>query len=84
MTVTVRFWAAARTAAGVAEDEYGDCDSLADLVAAIRARHDARLAAVLGVCSFLVDAAPVGTRDHARVPVPAGSVVEVLPPFAGG
>ena len=84
MTVKVRFWAAARTAAGRSEDEYDDPGTLADLVGAIRARHDDRLAAVLAVSSFLVDADPVGTREHGSVLVPTGSVVEVLPPFAGG
>ena len=84
MTVRVRFWAAARTAAGTSEDEYDDLGTLADLVAAIRARHGDGLAAVLAVSSFLVDADPVGTRDHRAVLVPGGSVVEVLPPFAGG
>lgn len=84
MTVSVRYWAAARTAAGRAADEYGDCASLADLIAAIRDRHGQPLAAILTVSSFLVDAAPAGKRDHGAVLVPPGSVVEVLPPFAGG
>lgn len=84
MAVKVRFWAAARTAAGVAEDEYADCASLDQLLAVIRAQHGEPLRAVLAVSSFLVDADPVGTRDHGSVLVPPGSVVEVLPPFAGG
>lgn len=84
MTVSVRYWAAARTAAGRAGDEYDGCASLADVLAAITERHGEPLTAVLAVSSFLVDAAPAGTRDPAAVPVPPGSVVEVLPPFAGG
>lgn len=84
MTVKVRYWAAARSAAGRAEDEYADPATLAALLDELRARHGEPLAAVLAVSSFLVDAAPVGTRDPSAVLVPPGSVVEVLPPFAGG
>ena len=43
-----------------------------------------RLAQVLARCSFLVDGDPVGLRDHARVQLRDGAVVEALPPFAGG
>lgn len=87
-SVEVRYFAAARAAAGVASERMGPLAdgvvSLADVLTAVRARHDARFAEVLGVCSLLVDGAPVGRRDPATVPVGAGSVVEVLPPFAGG
>jgi molybdopterin synthase sulfur carrier subunit len=83
-TVTVRYWAAARAAAGTAEDAVpaGTLDAVLD---AARARHaDARFARVLAVCSLLVDGHPVGRRRPEQVPVDAGAVVEVLPPFAGG
>jgi molybdopterin converting factor small subunit len=86
-TVTLRFWAAAREAAGTAEQSYDGVATLADLVAAaVAARGDdgGRLARVLARCSFLVDGDPVGRRDRATVAVPPGSVVEALPPFAGG
>jgi sulfur carrier protein ThiS len=39
---------------------------------------------VLAVCSYVVDGDPVGARDHAEVPLAAGGLVDVLPPFAGG
>jgi molybdopterin converting factor small subunit len=84
VAVIVRFWAAARSAAGTTESEYDDADSLADLLAALADRHGPGLAKVLGVASYLVDSQPVGRRDPAGVAVPPGSVVEVLPPFAGG
>jgi molybdopterin converting factor small subunit len=84
MAVTVRFWAAARAASGVAEDEYDDPTSLASLLQEVGARHGPALVRVLGVASFLIDSAPVGRRDPSAVLVPSGSVVEVLPPFAGG
>jgi sulfur-carrier protein len=36
------------------------------------------------VCSAVVDGAPVGLRDQAELVLTEGSVVELLPPFAGG
>ena len=86
-TVTVRYWAGARAAAGTAEDAFeveGDV-TLADLVARVLARHpDDRMARTVGVCSVLVGDRPVRSQDPAGVVVTPGSVVELLPPFAGG
>lgn len=82
MTV-VRYWAAAKAAAGTAQDEV-PAGTLADALTMARGRHDARFAEVLAGCSFLVDGAPVGSRDHAAVLVGAASLVDCLPPFAGG
>ncbi|MFZ4208498.1 MoaD/ThiS family protein [Streptomyces griseoincarnatus] len=81
--VTVRYWAAAKAAAGVAEEPY-EADTLADALAAVRARHPGELARVLLRCSFLVDGDPVGKRAHETVRLADGGTVEVLPPFAGG
>jgi sulfur-carrier protein len=87
-SVEVRYFASARAAAGVASEHVAPgatgATSLADVLDAVRTRHDARFAEVLSVCSLLVDGAPVGRRDPASVPVGEASVVEVLPPFAGG
>ncbi|GII67286.1 thiamine biosynthesis protein ThiS [Sphaerisporangium krabiense] len=81
---TVRFWAAARAAAGVAEEPF-EADNLDDLVAEITRRHGGSdLPRVLGRSSFLVDGRPAGTRDRRAVELPEGATVEVLPPFAGG
>jgi molybdopterin converting factor small subunit len=80
---TIRYWAAAKAAAGTAEEPYRAA-TLADALDGARARHDAEFARVLQRCSFLVDGNPVGTRDPASVPLPEGGTVEVLPPFAGG
>jgi molybdopterin converting factor small subunit len=74
--VTVRYWAAAKAAAGVAEEAYE--------AAAVRERHPGELARVLRRCSFLIDGDPVGTRGHETVRLTDGGTVEVLPPFAGG
>jgi molybdopterin converting factor small subunit len=81
--VTVRYWAAARAAAGVDEERY-DAATVADVLAAARRGRDERFARVLAVCSILVDGEPVGAREHAAVRVPEGATVELLPPFAGG
>lgn len=82
---TIRYWAAAKEAAGVAEEGY-DADTLGAALDAARARHAGRpeFARVLGRCSFIVDGQPVGTRDHDSVHLREGGRVEVLPPFAGG
>jgi sulfur-carrier protein len=87
-TVTLRYWAAAREAAGVAEEQI-TADTLAEALAAARGRagpgeQDSRLRAVLARSSFLIDGTPVGVRAPAAVILKDDSVIEVLPPFAGG
>ena len=85
MTVTVRYWAGAKAAAQVPEETYDDVATLADLLARVRERHSAgTLPGVLPRCSYLVDEVSPGSGEHASVPLSDGSVVEVLPPFAGG
>lgn len=79
----VRYFASAKAAAGVDEDRV-DAATLQAALAVVRSRHDDRLGRVLEVCSFLVDGDPVGARDHADVTLVESSVVDVLPPFAGG
>lgn len=80
---TIRYWAAARAAAGV-DDEPCEATTLAEALAGAAGRHGERLTALLDVCSYLVDGAPVGGRPRDLVRLAADSVVEVLPPFAGG
>ena len=84
-TVRVRYWAAARAAAGRAEDTV-EGQTLADVLSAVRALHRdrPRLAEILGVSSLLVGDVPVGTRDPVGVRLRPEDVIEVLPPFAGG
>ena len=87
-SVTVRYWAAARAAAGVEADVVPASEgmTLADVLAHVRALHAdrPRLEAVVAVCSVLVGDRPVGSVDPAEVGVRAGDTVELLPPFAGG
>ncbi len=87
-SVTVRYWASARAAAGVESDvvEVAGSTTLADLLTTVRARHAdrPRLGDVVAVCSVLVGDRPVGSADPSQVTVAAGETVELLPPFAGG
>jgi molybdopterin converting factor small subunit len=80
MPVTVRYFAGARAASGV-DTETREARSLDELVGQIVDDHGEKLARVLTACSFLVDGTT--TRDRALQLSP-GSVVDVLPPFAGG
>lgn len=85
--ITVRYWAGARAAAGTAEDvvELPAGATLADLVSRVLELHPGdRMERTVAVCSVLLGDRPVGTQDPGAVVVPAGSVVELLPPFAGG
>ncbi len=83
--VTLRYWAAAKEAAGTAEETV-KAETLADALAAAGARvsQDDRFRAVLARSSFLVDGAPVGVRAPGAVILNDAAVIEVLPPFAGG
>ena len=86
--VTVRYWAAARAAAGVDSDtvDVGDGTTLAVLLKTVRELHAdrPRLPDVVGVCSVLVGDRPVGATDPDDVAIRPGDTVELLPPFAGG
>lgn len=83
--VTVRYWAAAKDAAGTPE-EVVKAEHLADVLDAIQASRpgDSRFAAVISRSSFLVNDQPVGTRDPVELALPDGATIEVLPAFAGG
>ncbi|HEY6738777.1 MAG TPA: MoaD/ThiS family protein [Actinopolymorphaceae bacterium] len=83
--ITIRYWAAAKEAAGVAEEQVRG-GTLADVLAEVTARHSdsPTFERVLRICALLVDGTPSGSRDPATVPVNDGATVEVLPPYAGG
>jgi molybdopterin converting factor small subunit len=82
VTITLRYFAAARAAAG------SECEQLAvragatvgELVDTLGGRSP-ELARVLSRCSYLCDGMAV--RDQAQ-PLQAGNTIDVLPPFAGG
>jgi molybdopterin converting factor small subunit len=86
-TITVRYWASARAAAGVETDALPVTGpaTLADVVRRSAALHPGtRLPGVLEACSVLVGDQPVKSRDPEQVVVSPGQTVEFLPPFAGG
>lgn len=83
--VTLRYWAAARAAAGRAEEQFVGATVAAILEEARLAHLDSpRFAQVLGVSSLLLGDRPIGALDPGAVTVVDGDVIEVLPPFAGG
>jgi sulfur-carrier protein len=83
MTVVVRYFAAARAAAGVDTEkiEVADGATVDALLAAVAAEHGPELARVLERCSFLLDEVAVRDRSAALAD---GATLDVLPPFAGG
>ena len=87
VTVTVRYFAGAKAAAGTtceALDVPTDGATVAGVLAVVVASHggpDGPLAAVLAASSYLLDGLAVHSPDE---PVPHGAALDVLPPFAGG
>lgn len=80
--VTVRYFAAARAAAGVETETISapSGTTVADLVDILRTRGT-KLSVVLDRCSFLCDG--IAVRDvHRRLET--NQTIDVLPPFAGG
>ncbi|KDE99084.1 hypothetical protein Y900_009010 [Mycolicibacterium aromaticivorans JS19b1 = JCM 16368] len=80
--VTVRFFAAARAAAGTESDllTVPPGATVADLVDELACRN-AELARVLQRCSYLRDG--IAVRNKATA-LQSGQTLDVLPPFAGG
>jgi len=84
-TVIIRYWAAAKEAAGTAEEVIEAATLAAALDAIVAARRDGeRLRAVLSRSSFLVDGVSVGRSMAGDQVLHDGAEVEVLPAFAGG
>ncbi|WP_410669765.1 MoaD/ThiS family protein [Amycolatopsis sp. cmx-4-68] len=83
LTIVVRYFAAARAAAGVDEEkvQLADGATVADAVAELRRLHPSSLPRVLDAVSYLLDG--IAVRDLTR-PLKDGAELDVLPPFAGG
>jgi sulfur-carrier protein len=83
MTVTVRYYAAARAAAGVETEsvEVPPGATVDTLLKTVRATHGDEFGQVLDRCSFLLD--EVAVRDR-ELSLHDGALLDVLPPFAGG
>ncbi|MEO6143842.1 MAG: MoaD/ThiS family protein [Dermatophilaceae bacterium] len=78
VTVTIRYWASARAAAGCDSESFGG-HHVGDVLKAAAAAHTG-LGVVLAVSTYLLD----GRQVSAAEPLSEGTTIEVLPPFAGG
>ncbi len=78
--VVVRYFAAARAAAGVAQETV-DADSIEACLSTIKFSRGPEMQRVLKACSLLIDG--VQARDLDR-PLFGDVELDVLPPFAGG
>lgn len=83
ITVTMRYFAAAKSAAGVETDQFAlrSPATVSDVLTASLVRRGDRLAAVLLRCSYLLGEIAVHSGGSL---VTDGDVIDVLPPFAGG
>lgn len=79
---TIRYWASARAAAGCDSERFTG-HRVGDVLEAAAAAH-AGLGAVLKVSTILLDGRSVTAAQPLPEPSPAGTILEVLPPFAGG
>ena len=78
--VVVRYFAAARAAASVAEDIV-EADTVRVCLSTVEALRGPELQRVMKACTFLVD----GVQSHDLDRPLVGTVaIDVLPPFAGG
>jgi molybdopterin synthase sulfur carrier subunit len=84
--IKIRYWAAAKQAAGT-DEETVNADTLAAAIAIMIASHaggDGRFAAVLARSSFLLDGQQPGNQAAESIALRDQQILEVLPPFAGG
>lgn len=80
--IVVRYFAAARAAAGTTEEVLSPAVStLGSLLDLMEHAHGPDLGRVLQRCSYLVDEV---AAHGPSTPLGPGSTVDVLPPFAGG
>lgn len=79
--IQVRYFAGAREAAGITAESVPGPTTAGGLRNELTSRHGPGLGEILPKCALLV----AGTRaDSDETPVPDGTTVDVLPPFAGG
>ena len=78
-SVKIRLYASARSAAGFSEID-ANPGTLSEILSGLSSANPL-LQGVLLRCTFLID----GTTNHDfEIRVVAGSVIDILPPFAGG
>lgn len=78
--VVVRYFASARAASGVAEEQC-EAATVDEVLAEISSRHGDRMTAIVAASSLLLNGARVSDRTMS---LPESAELEVLPPFAGG
>lgn len=82
LQLTVRYFAAARAAAGTETETLNmPAGTTVDGLVQQLSGRGSELARVLSRCSFLIDGVAVRTRDEGLI---TNQTVDVLPPFAGG
>lgn len=77
---TIRYFAAAAAAAQTSS-EARDAATLGELMKKLSEAHGEEFARVLGRCTVLVDGRRVADPSEALA---GASIIDVLPPFAGG
>lgn len=83
--VTIRYWAAAKEAAGVPEETVSAATLAEAIDAVLASRPPANsLHSVVKRSTFLVDGTRASRAKADEITLPDGAVIEVLPPFAGG
>ena len=88
--VEIHYFAAARAARGVPQENADASGTLSDLLGTLGIIHTETtaggmtLAQIFDRCSFLVDGRTVTRSDATTVGLSAVRRVDVLPPFAGG
>jgi molybdopterin converting factor small subunit len=83
VVLTIRYFAGAKAAAGVGDEQLAlsPGSTVDDVLRLVRDRHGDQLARVLTASSLLLDG--IAVRDT-KIPVGTGVELDVLPPFAGG
>ena len=83
MVLTIRYFAGAKAATGVGDEQLNlpAESTVDDVLRLVRDRHGEGLARVLTASSLLLDG--IAVRDT-KIRVGGGVELDVLPPFAGG
>jgi molybdopterin converting factor small subunit len=83
--VTIRYWAAAKEAAGLPEEPLEAVTLAEALNAAVASRSSGgTLRDILARSSVLVNSTRVNKNVAHDITLSDGAVIEILPPFAGG
>jgi len=82
-TVTLRYFAAARSAAGGVRQEDVTAATVTGALDQAKDKHGAELARVMGISSYLLNGVSLAEQDHGVV-LDGPATLDVMPPFAGG